>query len=114
MTKCKTLKALALSLGLAALMAPATMDAQINHGLLQNPYKSQDDHRRGAMGRGPKGSSNGLGLQNFGENQDDITLQNFGEETPLGNGLFFLLATSAGYAALKSKKNNKKQTKPLK
>ena len=32
------LKTLVLSLGLAALMAPATLNAQINRGLLNNPY----------------------------------------------------------------------------
>ena len=31
MSKSKTLKAIVLSLGLAALMAPATMNAQIKH-----------------------------------------------------------------------------------
>ena len=39
MNNSKKLKAIVLSLGLAALMAPATLDAQINRGLLQNPYK---------------------------------------------------------------------------
>ena len=43
MRKSTTLKAVALSLGLAALMAPATMEAQINHGLLQNPYKTESN-----------------------------------------------------------------------
>ena len=46
MKKADSLKAIALSLGLAALMAPATMNAQINRGLLQNPYKDHDNSRR--------------------------------------------------------------------
>ena len=45
----KTLKAIALSLGLAAMMAPATMNAQINRGLLQNPYKDESSKKQGML-----------------------------------------------------------------
>jgi hypothetical protein len=41
----KKLKAIVLSLGLAALMAPATMNAQINRGLLENPYKDNSNKK---------------------------------------------------------------------
>ena len=105
------LKTMVLSLGLAAMLLPANLNAQINHGLLQNPYKSQDDLPRGAMGRGPKDSGNGLSLQDFGENQDGLTLQNFGETAPLGSGWLFLMGVGLGYAAMKQRKNIKKQTK---
>lgn len=46
--------------------------------------------------------------QNFGGifvQPDDITNQTFG--TPVGSGLFILLAAGAGYATLKNKKRNK-------
>ena len=39
----------------------------------------------------------------------DVTNQTFG--APLGNGIIALLAASAGYAALKSNKRNKKSRK---
>lgn len=126
------MKAIALSLGLAAAMLPVSnVSAQGVFGnLLDNYYEEQDYAKEGALRRGNSGYNSSLTLQNFGsgegtfgnltlqnfgESQDNnITLQNFGEEAPLGNGLFFLLATSAGYAALKSKKNNKKQIKSIK
>ena len=94
----KTLKAIALSLGLAAMMAPATMNAQINRGLLQNPYKSQDDHRQGAMGRGT--------LDIPGNDDSGITNSGIGEsEAPLGSGLVILLGAGLGYVALKKKED---------
>ena len=106
------LKTMVLSLGLVAMLLPANLNAQINHGLLQNPYKSQDDHRRGAMGRGSMGSGNGLSLQDFGENQDGLTLQNFGETAPLGSGWLVLMGAGFGYAAMKQRKTTKsKQNK---
>ena len=49
MKKTKSLKAIVLSLGLAALMAPATMNAQINRGLLENPYKDNSNKNHGMM-----------------------------------------------------------------
>ena len=40
MNNSKKLKAIALSLGLAALMAPATMNAQINRGCCKTPTRT--------------------------------------------------------------------------
>ena len=96
MTK-KTLKAVALSLGLAAMMAPATMNAQINHGLLQNPYKDPNTNRRNE-------SSLRAGEPNVTGN--DITNGNFSEEpAPLGSGLAILIGAGLGYVALKKKED---------
>ena len=49
--------------------------------------------------------------QTFGNPTEgvDVTNQTFG--APLGSGLFTLLLASAGYAALKSNKRNKKNRK---
>lgn len=138
------LKTVVLALALLAGMSwPANAFAQRERGGLLGGYE-EPTNNRGLLGRGGSGGlygslglqnfgenqdnitlqnfgvavslfgDNGLNLQNFGGNQDDITFQNFGQQVPLGSGLFILLATSAGYAALKSRKNNKKQTKSLK
>lgn len=139
----KKLKTVVLSLALAGMMWPANAFAQEERGGLLGGNEGPTDNR-GLLGRGGSGGlygslslqnfgenqdnitlqnfgvavslfgDNGLSLQNFGGNQDNITLQNFGQQVPLGSGLFILLATSAGYAALKSRKNNKMQTKSLK
>ena len=95
MKNSKTLKAIALSLGLAAMMAPATMNAQINRGLLQNPYKSQDDSRRGMMNQNRDGESFDLSKADFGEEQG----------TPLGSGFAILIGAGLGYVALKKKED---------
>ena len=93
----KTLKALVLSLGLAALMAPATMNAQINRGLLENPYK---DNSHGMMNsRGNRGS--------ISEGTEGFTNANFTEteSSPLGSGIAILMGLGLGYVALKKKED---------
>ena len=94
----KKLKAFALSLGLAALMVPATMNAQINHGLLQNPYKTESSkaHRSSLQRDGNSTLNGSLG----GTQQEDPT-------SPLGSGIAFLVAAGAGYALLKRKEETK-------
>ena len=95
-------KALVLSLGLAALMAPATMNAQINRGLLQNPYK-QDNSQKNTGLMNPMGNrssqidipSNGITNQGIGQSDD----------APLGSGLVILLGAGIGYVALKKKED---------
>ena len=96
----RSLKAIALSLGLAALMAPATMDAQINHGLLQNPYKDNSGKNHGMMN-----STNNRGQITIPS--EGITNYGIGEssDAPLGSGLFILLGAGLGYAALKKKED---------
>jgi len=96
MTKKKSLKAIALSLGLAAMMAPATLDAQINRGLLQNPYKDPNTNRRNE-------SSLRAGEPNI--TGDGITNQGIGDPAPLGSGLVILLGAGLGYVALKKKED---------
>ena len=93
----KSLKAIALSLGLAALMVPATMNAQINRGLLQNPYKDHDNSRRNEsmMRAGDPNSIEG-GITNSGIGQ---------QSAPLGSGLVILLGAGLGYVALKKKED---------
>jgi len=96
MTKSQSLKAIVLSLGLAALMAPATMNAQINRGLLQNPYKDHDNSRRNEsmMRAGDPKSIEG-----------DITNDGFGSNAPLGSGIAILIGAGLGYVALKKKED---------
>ena len=93
MNKSKTLKAIALSLGLAAMMAPATMNAQINHGLLQNPYKTESNKNHSML------------KQNRESESFTISNGNFNEQAPLGGGIAILLAAGLGYASLKKKED---------
>ena len=96
MTKSQSLKALVLSLGLAALMVPATLNAQINRGLLENPYKQDNSH----------GMMNSRGDRTVIDDMS-ITAQNqtFGQAAPLGSGLIVLLGAGLGYVALKKKED---------
>ena len=95
MSKSKTLKAIVLSLGLAALMAPATMNAQINRGLLENPYKDNSNKNHGMMNqRGDR--QGGMGI--------DVNTQDFGQ-APLGSGIAILIGAGLGYVALKKKED---------
>ena len=91
-----TLKTVVFSLGLAALMAPATLDAQINRGLLQNPYKDHDNSRRNeSMMRA--GNPNSI--------EGDITNDGFGNNAPIGSGIAILIGAGLGYVALKKKED---------
>ena len=95
MNNSKKLKAIVLSLGLAALMASATMNAQINHGLLQNPYKTESGKNHGMMST--QGSHRGeMGIE--------ANTQDFGQ-TPLGSGIAILIGAGLGYVALKKKED---------
>jgi hypothetical protein len=93
----KTLKTVVFSLGLAAMMAPATLNAQINRGLLQNPYKSQDDSRRGALNQTRDNESYSFTNGNFGETDPN--------DAPLGSGIAILIGAGLGYVALKKKED---------
>lgn len=92
----KTLKAIVLSLGLSAMMAPATLDAQINRGLLQNPYKDESSKKQGMLRQGSPAEINDNG---------GITNQGIGEPAPLGSGLVILVGAGLGYVALKRKED---------
>lgn len=96
MTKKKSLKAIALSLGLAALMAPATtLNAQICPG--------------GLFGSDPQTNYYSLkGLMNQNRSGEIFLFSNgnFGEQpAPLGSGLVLLIGAGLGYVALKKKED---------
>ena len=93
----KSLKALALSLGLAALMAPATMNAQINRGLLQNPYKDESGKNHGMMNS--TGSRGEITLPSSNIANDDFST------APIGSGIAILIGAGLGYVALKKKED---------
>ena len=104
----KKLKTVVLSLALAGMMWPANAFAQ--QGGMLGHGKTTETQNQSFFGRGG-GSSDGLSLQNFGEYDDDLTLQNFGQEVPLGSGWLILMASGAGYAALKSRKKQNTRKK---
>ena len=60
-----------------------------------------------------KQSTNPSGLMNQEQNRggvqwsDGLGNQGFNQQAPLGSGVLMLIAAGAGYAVLKSKKNNK-------
>lgn len=103
----KTLKALVLSIGLAAMTFP--LDAQvINKGLLQNPYKEQGD-QRGMLRARSQGGGYNVSTEQFGSGTNgvyNIGTEQFGNDAPLGSGLFIMAAAGAAYA-LKKRKMNK-------
>ena len=94
MNKSKTLKAIALSLGLAAMMTPATMNAQINHGLLQNPYKTESNKNHSMLKQSTRDA------ESF-----NISNGNFNEQAPIGSGIAILMGLGLGYVALKRKED---------
>ena len=99
----KKLEAIAL---LFALLLPMSILAQ--EGLFQRGNTDGNaDKQMGLLRSGEATSS--LSNQTFGNpiSGSDLTNQTFGEETPLGSGLFFMLMASAGYAASKTNKKNK-------
>ena len=93
-TKIMNLKAIVLSLGLVAMMAPATLNAQINHGLLNDPYNDNSNMNHGLFNQ--QGNLSGVNL--------DVEIQVF-QEVPLGCGIVILLGAGLGYVALKKKED---------
>ena len=103
MTKSQTLKAIVLSLGLAAMTLPSNAQV-INRGLLQNPYKDESIKKHGMMNpQGNRSEGSTLGNEAFGTAGSQIGNEPFG--APLGGGLGILLAAGMGYAFIQSKKN---------
>ncbi len=96
----KTLKTLVFSIGLSTMLLSTTsLSAQINRGLLDNPYKAQGG--QGALRKGgeePTTRDGGSTFINdaFGDNSN----------APVGGGLAILLSAGLGYAALKRKKED--------
>ena len=95
MTKKNSLKAIALSLGLAALMAPATpLNAQSRpSGLFGSDPQTNDNSPKGLMN--PNRSRVSFELSN----------DNFVDPAPLGSGLVLLIGAGLGYVALKKKED---------
>ena len=94
--KKNSLKALALSLGLAALMAPATpLNAQSRpSGLFVSDPQTNDNSPKGLMNQNRSGKSFWFSNGNFGE-----------QPAPLGSGLVLLIGAGLGYVALKKKED---------
>ena len=102
MTKKNSLKAIVLSLGLAAgMMLPASASAQGVFGdMLDNYYaekEAQSSQGGGALLRGSGDRSGEIGI--------NATNQGIGEPAPLGSGLVILLGAGLGYVALKKKED---------
>ena len=95
----KPLKALALSLGLAALLLPATnLNAQSKHGGLFGKSSRNEATQNGMMQK-----SGGSTISDEG---GPFTNANFGEEVPIAGGVAVLLAAGLGYVALKKRKED--------
>jgi hypothetical protein len=109
-------KTIAFSLGLAmAILSATSVQAQGILGDLLDEYYAEKDQQSnnsgGVMGRGTVTVGVDRTGQGSGATYGDITGQTFGENTPLGSGLFVLLAAGAGYASMKSRKKQNKQNK---
>ena len=86
-----------------ALFLPMTAQPDGSHGLFGRGGNRDDiGVSGGVMNQGFGATQGGLMNQGFGATDGDVTNQTFG--TPLGSGLFVLLAAGAGYATLKTKK----------
>ena len=93
--KKNSLKALALSLGLAAMLLSANNLAAQDGGLFCRGASADNE------------TSNTRGLMNINLNTEDgITNGNFGDQpAPLGSGLVLLIGAGLGYVALKKKED---------
>ena len=87
------------------MLLPATLSAQDGRpgGLFDENTSITSN---GLMNRSESTVEGYFTGQGFGATNGNITGQTFGT-TPLGSGLLVLLATGAGYAAMKSKKTQK-------
>ena len=95
-TKKMNLKAIVLSLGLAAMMLPANAIAQ---GTSKRPG--------GLFGFNDLFATEGL-FQNRSEEQEldlEVEIQPFQEPAPLGSGIVILIGAGLGYVALKKKED---------
>ena len=77
-------------------MAPATLNAQINHGLLNDPYNDNSNMNHGLFNQ-QGNRSVGIGI--------DVNTQGFEEPAPLGSGIVILIGAGLGYVALKKKED---------
>ena len=107
------LKAKELILAMAVIMMSSShLPAQDQNdrpgGLFGDPVPSASN---GLMNRGRTLFEGNINGQGFGTTGADITGQTFG--TPLNGGLFVLLMASAGYGALKTRKNKNRKEKQI-
>ena len=115
----KRRKAVALSLAMAAALSLPL--GALGQGLFGEAGDSGGD--QGLLRRGDRGSTEGIFThqtfgndyegtfmhQTFGINHEgNFTHQTFGNDTPIGSGLLILLSAGIGYAAMKRKKQDKK------
>lgn len=93
MTKKNSLKAIALSLGLAAMLLPANNLAAQDGGLFCRGASADNE------------TVNNRGLININVNTENgISNDNF-KPVPLGSGLVLLIGAGLGYVALKKKED---------
>ena len=88
-------------------LLPADIPAQERPGGLFG--SASDTPSNGMLNRGRDVVGSNLYGQGFGATNCDITGQTFGDNAPLGSGLFVLLAASAGYATIKSRKKQNRE-----
>ena len=103
-------KVIVLCLGLAAMLAPLTMNAQYR----ENQFGIQEWGQTSLLGKEASRSSNSFNISTgqFGGNGGQaggnygISIGTMGQETPapLGSGLFIMAAAGAAYAFSKKRK----------
>lgn len=92
---------------------PSTAVAQPGGGLLGKGNTPETEAKHGLFGISWLGSY-GIFTEEFGYEEDegyDIETEQFGQEGPLGSGLFIMAAAGVAYAFSKRKKNNKNSIK---
>ena len=102
----KSLKTVAFALGLAAMLAPLTMNAQYR----ENQFGLQEWGQTSLLGKESLSSSGGFNIstEQFGGSEGggtggfSIGTEQFG--APLGSGLFIMAAAGAAYAFSKKRK----------
>ena len=99
-------KTIVLSILVAAgMLLPASLFAQDQKGRPGGLFGLGGDvEHYNLFGRDGSLFSWEIAEEDFGANEGDINVEDFG--TPLGSGILVLLTAGAGYATLKSKKQN--------
>ena len=105
MRNIKTKKMLRVLALVVVLSVPIVASAQ--GGLFQRG--EEPSHNPGFLRNG--GGAINVTNQTFGNPTDGVNVTNQTFGAPLGSGIFILLVASAGYAAMKSNKRNKKSKK---
>ena len=107
----RNMKALVLSMGLgtALFFAPSVQAQGVLGDLLDNYYDEQEESRGALLGKGGGESGYSVSTEQFGNGTSgtyNIGTELFGQDAPLGSGLFIMAAAGAAYA-LKKRKMNK-------